>query len=111
MKIVAIPKQATDLLGQLDADSCLAATADAHKDDDHGVSAYEKDNCHPSYGSGDDSWLVDDIAQPEFFNLLACMIKEMENERNEYSRYGTVAMSALWSCSGFMDTFIKWRES
>ena len=46
MEIVAIPKQATDPLGQLDADSCLAATADAHKDDDHGVSGYEQADEH-----------------------------------------------------------------
>ena len=37
MKIVAIPEQATDPFGQLDADGRLAATAYANKDDDHGV--------------------------------------------------------------------------
>jgi hypothetical protein len=55
----------------------------------------KKDNCHASYGSGDDPWLVDDTTQPGFFDLLACMIMKMENERNEFSRYGTVAMSPL----------------
>jgi hypothetical protein len=38
MKIVAIQEQASDLLGQLDTDGCLAATANPYKDDDHGVS-------------------------------------------------------------------------
>ncbi len=46
MKIVAIPEQATDPLGQLDADGCLAATAYANKDDDHGVSGYEQADKH-----------------------------------------------------------------
>jgi len=26
----------------------------------------KKDNCHPSYSSGDESWLVDETTQPTF---------------------------------------------
>jgi hypothetical protein len=26
----------------------------------------KKDNCHASYGSGDESWLVDETTQPAF---------------------------------------------